>query len=214
MIRRSVLSTLLLPIFSLCLPVTAPAQVAQESVDLSVVQRIREEGLERSHIEELAHYLTDVNGPRLTGSPGMKRANDWTAATFRGWGLESVTVEPWGEFGRGWEQVNYMGRILTPYRQELPGIPSAWTGSTDGTVRGHAVVVSLETVADVQGYAGKLKDAVLLIDAPRTWSPSGSTWIAAPPSTSCWHRPRFGRLGSSSKPTARPEWSAVVPSAK
>ncbi|HSG08435.1 MAG TPA: M20/M25/M40 family metallo-hydrolase [Longimicrobiales bacterium] len=171
MIRRSVLSTLLLPIFSLCLPVTAPAQVAQESVDLSVVQRIREEGLERSHIEELAHYLTDVNGPRLTGSPGMKRANDWTAATFRGWGLESVTVEPWGEFGRGWEQVNYMGRILTPYRQELPGIPSAWTGSTDGTVRGHAVVVSLETVADVQGYAGKLKDAVLLIDAPQDVEP-------------------------------------------
>jgi len=80
--------------------------VAQEAVDLSVVQRIREEGFERSHIEELAHHLTDVNGPRLTGSPGMKRANDWTADMFRKWGLQNVAVEPWGEFGRGWEQVD------------------------------------------------------------------------------------------------------------
>lgn len=157
--------------FLLALPGPGLAQVAQESVDLAVVQRIREEGLERSHIEELAHYLTDVHGPRLTGSPAMKRANDWTAETFRKWGLHNVVVEPWGDFGRGWEQVDYKGRILTPYVQSLPGVPSAWTGSTKGTVRGHAMVVHAESAADVEGFRGKLKDAVLLLDAPQDVEP-------------------------------------------
>jgi hypothetical protein len=57
----------------------ASAQVAQESVDLAVVQQIREEGLERSQIPDLARYLTEVIGPRLTGSPAMRQANNWTA---------------------------------------------------------------------------------------------------------------------------------------
>ena len=75
----------------------APAggQIAQERVDLGAVSRIRQEGLEHSQIPELARHLTDVIGPRLTGSPGMKAANEWTAATLRSWGLDGVTVEPW-----------------------------------------------------------------------------------------------------------------------
>jgi hypothetical protein len=92
------------------LPSVASAQVAQESVDLAVVQQIREEGLERSQIPDLARYLTEVIGPRLTGSPAMRQANNWTADKLREWGLENVQVEPWGEFGRGWEQVSYSGR--------------------------------------------------------------------------------------------------------
>ena len=169
--RRSVIPTIALFSLLLALPGPTRAQVAQESVDLSVVQRIREEGLERSHIEELAHYLTDVHGPRLTGSPGMKRANDWAAETFRKWGLHNVAVEPWGEFGRGWENVDYKGRILTPYIQPLPGIPSAWTGSTNGTVRGQAMVVQAQSTADVAAYRGKLKGAVLLMDTPQDVEP-------------------------------------------
>ncbi len=72
---------------AVCVPATLPAQVAQERVDMVVVQRIRTEGLERSQIPQLAHHLTDVIGPRLTGSPAMRRANDWTAEKFREWGL-------------------------------------------------------------------------------------------------------------------------------
>src|SRR5688572_32085914 len=81
----------------------AQAQVAQERVDLATVQRIREEGLQRSQIDNLAQHLLDVIGPRLTGSPGMKQANDWTAAKLREWGLQNVVVEAWGTFGRGRE---------------------------------------------------------------------------------------------------------------
>ncbi len=124
----------------------AQAQVAQEALDMDVVERIRTEGLENSQIEELGGYLTDVIGPRLTNSPGMTRANEWTAEKLREWGLTNVQIEPWGEFGRGWERVSYSGRILTPFVQPLVAQPSGWTGSTPGMVTGPAVIIEAETV--------------------------------------------------------------------
>ncbi|MEJ2202865.1 MAG: M20/M25/M40 family metallo-hydrolase [Gemmatimonadota bacterium] len=142
----------------------ASAQVVQEAVDLDVVRQIREEGLERSHIEELARYLTEVNGPRLTGSPGMKKANDWTAERLGEWGLGNVVVEPWGEFGRGWANEAYAGRILTPFEQPLHGQPLAWTGSTAGTVRGRAVVITVETEEDLERYRGELGGTFILME--------------------------------------------------
>lgn len=165
---RSVRSVLFVLLFAL---VAAPgpvlAQKASETVDLAVVQRIREEGLEHSQIPELAHHLTEVIGPRLTGSPGMKQANQWTAQTFRAWGLGNVQVEPWGEFGRGWQMEDYEGRILTPFEQALQGVPSAWTGSTDGTVRGQAMAVRVESPEDLAQFHGKLNGKVLLVDQPQ-----------------------------------------------
>ena len=169
-LRHSPSAPLLLA-FLVGIPASAPAQVAQEAVDLAVIQKIREEGLQRSHIEELARYLTEVNGPRLTGSPGMKRANEWSAQVLRDWGLTNVVVEPWGDFGRGWEQVDYKGRILTPYEQPLPGIASAWTGSTQGTVRGKALVVQVAGQDDLGALKGTLKGAILLIDPPQAVDP-------------------------------------------
>ena len=152
---------------SLALTMTAPAvaQVAQEKVDLDAVRRIREEGLQRSQIPELAGYLTEVIGPRLTGSPAMKRANEWTATKFTEWGLTNVVVEPWGEFGRGWERVSYSGRVLTPYVEALQSIPTAWTGSTKGTVAAPVVIVRADSAAALAAYRGKLKGAVVLAQA-------------------------------------------------
>ena len=158
------LCTLLILVAAATPALPARAQVAQEAVDLSVVQRIREEGLERSHIEEMARWLTEVNGPRLTGSPGMKRANEWTAQQMRAWGLENVVIEPWGEFGRGWQSEAYAGRILTPFEQPLHGQPMAWTGSTPGTVRGRALIAQVTSAADVERYRGKLKGAFVLLE--------------------------------------------------
>ena len=147
------------------------AQVAQEAVDLAIVQKIREEGLERSQLPEMARYLTEVNGPRLTGSPGMKKANEWTAQQFRSWGLSNVVVEPWGDFGRGWANEGYAGRILTPFEQPLHGQPLAWTGSTPGTVRGQALVAKVSSADDVASYRGKLKGAVILMEEPSPTPP-------------------------------------------
>ena len=118
-----------------------PAQVAQERVDLTTFARIREEGLQRSQIEPLARHLVEGIGPRLTGSTGMQRANAWTADKFREWGLRNVAVEPWGRFGRGWEQISFFGRVTSPFVLPLNGIAVAWTGSTPGRVTGRVVVV-------------------------------------------------------------------------
>jgi hypothetical protein len=154
---------------ALALLIAAPAaaQVAQEAVDLAVVEQIREEGLERSQLPEVARYLTEVIGPRLTGSPQMMEANTWTAEKMREWGLQNVVVEPWGEFGRGWERDEYMGRIVTPYAQPLMAQPVAWTGSTRGTIQGDVVLIKADTVTDLEQYAGQLEGAiVMLADAP------------------------------------------------
>ncbi len=156
---------------AVCMPATLSAQVAQERVDMAVVQRIRTEGLEHSQIPQLAHHLTDVIGPRLTGSPAMRRANDWTAEKFREWGLENVIVEPWGEFGRGWERVSYSGQILTPFRQPLHAQSVAWTGSTSGTVTGNVVILHVGSASDLQQYSGKLKNTIVITQSPEEWEP-------------------------------------------
>jgi hypothetical protein len=161
----------LLVLTALLVPAPAVAQWAQEAVDLAVVERIREEGLERSQIEPLARHLTEVIGPRLTGSPGMKMANEWTAQTFEEWGLANVETEPWGEFGRGWQHEDYKGRILTPFVQPLHGQPLAWTGSTDGLVRGPAVIARIEDEADLVSLEGRLQGAFVLVDAPEEVEP-------------------------------------------
>ena len=161
----------------LATPAVGAAQVAQEQVDLDVVRRIRAEGLERSRLPEMARYLTEVIGPRLTGSPQMKQANEWTAQQLREMGLQNVVVEPWGEFGKGWERVSYMGRIVTPFVQPLDAQAVAWTGSTKGTVKGSAVLVQADSLPDLARYKGKLKGAIVLAQAPPDVEPE---WNPAP----------------------------------
>ncbi len=150
---------------------TALPESVQERVDLAVIERIRDEGFNRSQIEQLAGHLTDVIGPRLTGSPAMRQANDWTAERLREWGLTNVQVEPWGEFGRGWERVSYSGRILTPFVQPLYAHPVAWTGSTRGAVTCNAVAIEAERPEDLQRYRGRLRGACVLIEAPPVLPP-------------------------------------------
>ena len=159
-----------------CIPKPAYAQlvqVAQERVDLDVVARIRNEGLEHSAIPELAHHLTDVIGPRLTGSSGMKMANEWTAATLRSWGVVGVTVEPWGRFGRGWENVEFSGRILTPYNQPLAGQSVAWTGSTRGSTIAPVMVVD-GAVDSIERYGDRLRGTLVLMGAAQPLPPEFS----------------------------------------
>jgi carboxypeptidase Q len=167
----------------LALALTATAghsQVVSETVDLSAAQKIRDEGLTRSKIDDLATYLTDVIGARLTNSPASRKANEWAAETFRSWGLANVKIEPWDSaFGRGWEIVSYSGRILTPWPKPLAAYPQAWSGST--LVRGKPATVSCQAVAldikdstDIAKYAGKLKGACVLRGAPRVVGPEFS----------------------------------------
>jgi carboxypeptidase Q len=147
------------------------AASAAAQVDAAVNQRIRAEGFERSSVPELARHLTDVIGPRLTGSTGMRRAHEWTAEVLRGWGLANVAIQPWGEFGRGWERVSYSGRMLEPFPQPLLAQPVAWSGSTDGPVSGEAVLIRADVPADTAALRGRLRDTFVLMEGPAALEP-------------------------------------------
>ena len=159
------------------LPATAHAQVVSEHVDLSVMQKIRDEGLTRSKLDDLASYLTDVIGARLTNSPASRKANAWAAETFRSWGLANVKEEPWDSaFGRGWEIVSYSGRILDPWPKPLAAYPQAWSGSTlvkgkPATITCPAIVLDVKDSTDLAKYTGKLRGACVLRGAPRVIVP-------------------------------------------
>src|SRR5438132_9009259 len=73
---------------------------SQEPVDLEAIYKIKEEGLQRSKVMEITSYLTDVYGPRLTGSPNIRAAGEWAVKEMQSWGLANAKLEPWGPFGR------------------------------------------------------------------------------------------------------------------
>ncbi|HEU5217948.1 MAG TPA: hypothetical protein VFU23_04775, partial [Gemmatimonadales bacterium] len=143
---------------------SASAQMVAERVDLSVAQRIKDEEQNRSRLDDLATYLTDVIGARLTNSPASRKANAWAAETFTSWGLANVKQEAWDSaFGRGWEIVSYSGRIVEPWPKPLAAYPQAWSGSTldakgrPATVGCAVVLLDIKDSTDLAKYAGKLK---------------------------------------------------------
>ncbi len=146
----------------------ASAQVAQvEKVDLEMMKKIREEGMQRSQVMETLSWLTDVHGPRLTNSPQYKRACEWARAKLTEWGLQNAHLEAWGPFGRGWSLEGFTANIVKPDFIPLIAYPKAWSPSTDGVVRGPVVYLDAKTPEDLEKYKGKLKGAIVLISPPR-----------------------------------------------
>jgi hypothetical protein len=143
------------------------AFAAEEPVDLEMVNRIRDEGLNRSQVLETAAQLTDRLGPRLTGSPQGRRASEWTRAKLAEWGLQNARLEPWGPFGRGWSHDHVAVMVVSPVSFPLVAVPKAWTPGTEGAVRGPAMQVTLEKEADLEPLKGKLAGRVLLVSPPR-----------------------------------------------
>ena len=88
------------------------ALAASEALDLSMYSRIRDEGFEHSHVMEYAAALSDDIGPRLTGSPAMSAANEWTRAQLAAMGCSNAHLESWGEFGMAWTQVSAQGNLM------------------------------------------------------------------------------------------------------
>ncbi|MGH9400156.1 MAG: peptidase M28, partial [Thermoanaerobaculia bacterium] len=134
----------------LCFLVSVLSLPAAESVDLDMVTRIRQEGFRNSKVMETASDLMDGIGPRLTGSPNMKAANEWTRDKLAEWGLSNAHLESWGPFGRGWVYEGCSVRMVAPDRAELIALPQAWTSGTSGAVRGQAVRVAAATKEDLE----------------------------------------------------------------
>ncbi|MDI3254539.1 MAG: M20/M25/M40 family metallo-hydrolase [Bacillota bacterium] len=146
-------------------------QPAIEKIDLTMYQRIREEGLQHSHVMEYASALTDDIGPRLTGSPNMAKANAWTRDQLAAMGCVNAHLEDWGEFGMGWQQLNTWVRMTSPDTAVLIAQATPWSPSTNGAVSGEAVYVNIQEEKDFDKYRGKLAGKIVFLGEMRDVPP-------------------------------------------
>ena len=175
--RRAVVVTLATALSLAAISISTPVS-AQEAINPDVVSKIRKEGLTRSQLPETLEYLTEVIGPRLTGSPGLVRANEWTRKTMADWGLTNAALEPWGPFGRGWTQERFSLQVTAPTAFPVIGIAKAWSTGFTGTV--DVVVLEAGSEDDLKQYEGKLQGKAVLIspirEVPAHFAPEGVRW--------------------------------------
>jgi carboxypeptidase Q len=138
---------------------------AQDKPDLVTVAKIRHEGFKHSQVMKIAGYLSDVIGPRPTGSPEVTRAYNWTAGKFKEWGCENVDLEPF-EFGIGWAPRYVSAHLIAPYYAPLIAISVEWGSSTNGKITGQPVFVQINDKDDFEEYRGKLGGKIVLYMQP------------------------------------------------
>ena len=146
---------------------------AQSGFDAAAVNKIKSEEDKNSQVMDIAFHLTDVSGPRLTASPGFMTAANWAKAKLQSWGLTNATLEPWGDFGKGWQQERCYVAMTKPYYAPMIAYARAWTGSTDKKMlTGNIVLITATDSAGLLQYAGKLKGKIVMVMATDTLHPS------------------------------------------
>jgi hypothetical protein len=180
------------------LSLLAPTAHAEE-IDLLVVHRIKQEAFNNSHLMEYMHQLADLNGPRMAGSPGYRKAAETAVGLFNQAGIAKAAVEPWGEFGRGWDWSRVAVQMKTPQQTTLVALPADFSPGTDGPVSGEVLFAPLWTQARPEPengdlvilaqrieawkkrYRGKLRGRIVMLEQPLEWRlPEGpETWRLA-----------------------------------
>ena len=136
------------------------------AADAQILSEIHDHSQAMDNLE----YLSDEIGPRLTGSPQLKQANDWTAAKFREYGLTNVKLEPW-TIARSWTRGTAHARIVSPAVHPLTIASAGWSPGTNGVVRGPVVYFDAKTKEDFEKFRGKLKGAIVIYQEPVSLSP-------------------------------------------
>jgi len=137
--------------------------------------KIRAEGLNNSKVMDIAFHLTDVSGPRLTNSPGYFRAANWAKDELTKMGMVNAALEPWGDFGIGWEQTRCYVAMTAPYYTPIVAIPRAWTGGTPGKkiISSEVIMINVKDSAELyQQFSGKIKGKIVMVYSPDTLHPS------------------------------------------
>lgn len=148
-----------------------PALAQDEKVDAEAIQKIRNEGLSNSKVMEHAFYLTEANGPRLNNSTGYLKAANWAKNKLAEWGLDAK-LEPWGDWGKGWDlQKSYIA-MTEPYYRPLIAFPKAWVSGTNGLQTAEVIIVSAKDTVELESYRGKLKGKIILLPRTDTLKPS------------------------------------------
>jgi hypothetical protein len=171
-----------------------------ETVNWEVMSQIRNEGFRNSKVMEIEGQLTDVIGPRLTGSPNMKAANDWTRDKFTEWGLINSHLESY-PFGRGWTNEFTAVRMVAPQAVQLFAFPKAWTVSTNGAQRAPVIKAKLATQADLDKYKGQLAGKIVLNGEMREIKPGDK------PALQRYDDKELADLGKYEIPSEKPRYS-------
>lgn len=164
MLRRKLMSVFLLYVF--LFPILAFGQAtapAPYQAPKDVIDKIKEEGSKNSQVMQTLSYLTDVIGARLTGSPQLKQANEWTRDTMTKWGMKNAHLEAWGPFGRGWTLKDFDAEVVAPYTIPVIAYPKAWSPSTNGAITADVVYFDAKTDADFEKYKGQLRGKIVLV---------------------------------------------------
>ncbi len=132
------------------------------------VSLIRKHGLEQSQVMDIASWITDVYGPRLTGSPMLDKATDWAVKTLKNWGMQNVHLDEWGPFGRGWELKHFEMHCEAPMYFPVIAYPKAWSPSTNGTLSGEVIYLDAASEEELEAYRGRLKGKFVFLDTLRT----------------------------------------------
>jgi len=148
----------------------------QEKVDLDLIHKIKQEAFDNSKVMETLSGLTDLNGPRLTGSPEFRQAAEWAKGRLDGYGVQNVHFERWGPFGRSWSVRGHSVELVEPRYARLTATPLAWTDPTSGPVTAGAIYAPIDTVEGISPkkvreatakfaaeWKGKLKGRVVLV---------------------------------------------------
>ena len=151
----------------LSVPLLVCAQT--EMIDTTVMNQVKNEGLQNSKVMDIAFHLTDVSGPRLTGSPGFMRAANYAKDQLAQWGLVNAMLDPWGGFGKGWElQKSYIA-MTAPWYKSLEAYPKAWTSGTNGLHNADVLLIAAKDSAGLDAYRGKLAGKILILERSESY---------------------------------------------
>ncbi|MFN0109383.1 MAG: M20/M25/M40 family metallo-hydrolase [Blastocatellia bacterium] len=164
--RQIHLAVIFLLAFALSLPAALAQVQKDEQLDYAMIAKIREEGLNRSQVMDHISWLSDVYGPRLTGSPAIKQASQWTQKKFAEWGLANIHEEEFA-FGKGWSLVRFSAHMTEPQVSPLIGYPKSWTPGTPGTINADVVLAPIRSESDFEKFRGKLKGKIVLAQTAR-----------------------------------------------
>lgn len=132
------------------------------ATEKSAIDMIKDEGLNRSQVMKILWTLTDDIGPRLTGSPALKQAHEWTRDQLKQWGLQNAHLDEWGPFGRGWTLKRFTAEMVEPQCMPITGMPKAWSPGLRRPVTAEVVYINARNAEELAQYKGKLRGKIVL----------------------------------------------------
>ena len=175
----------------------------KDKEEVNTIDLIKKHGLDQSEVMEIASWLTDVYGPRLTGSPMLDKATEWAVDQLKDWGLSNVHLDEWGPFGRGWELNHFEMHMNAPSYVPLIAYPKAWSPSVKG--KGEVVYLDVKEVEDFEKYRGKLAGKFIMIDTIR----NVDEWFEGPAKRH--DAESLLKLANAGQPTPRPRRNRRYP---